>query len=81
MIDMTQKVREFFSKVFSELCPDCGRVMMVMSAEEEEFKHGYRYVKLCSKCGFRKLVSYNELLDVSKEFGLEDFVESNMMEG
>jgi len=80
-IDAIQRYKEFFDKVFKRLCPNCNGIMVITGTEKEEFKHGYRYVRLCSKCGLRKLVSYNELLDVSKEFGLEDLVESSMLEG
>ena len=80
-IDTIERYRKFFNRFFKELCPNCHGIMALTETKEEEFNRGYRYARFCGKCGFRKLVSYNELLDVSKEFGLEDFVESNMMEG
>ena len=80
-INTIKRYRKFFSRFFKELCPNCHRIMALTEVEKEEFECGYRYARFCSKCGFRRLISYNELLDVSKEFGLEDLVKSNMMEG
>jgi len=73
-IDIIQRYKEFFGKIFNQLCPNCNKVMVIMGAEKEEFERGYWYVRFCSKCGFRKLISHNELLEMSKEFGLEDLI-------
>ena len=73
--DIIQRYREFFSKVFKESCPNCDGVMVVVGTEKEEFECGYRYMRFCSKCGFRKLISYDELFKALKEFGLENLVE------
>ena len=73
--DTIQRYKKFFNKVFIGLCPNCNGVMTITGIEKEEFEHGYRYARFCDKCGLRKLISYSELFEASKEFGLEDLVE------
>ena len=75
-IEVIQKYKEFFNKIFKVRCPNCGGVAVVTGTEEEEFNRGYRYARFCSSCGFRRLILYTELLEASKEFGLEDFIET-----
>ena len=75
-VDTVQRYKEFFKKVFIELCPSCNGVMTIVEIEKEEFERGYRYAKFCDECGLRKLISYNELFETSKEFGLESLVKA-----
>ena len=75
-IEVIQKYREFFNKIFKVQCPNCGGVAVVTGTEKEELNRGYRFARFCSNCGLRILISYNKLLEASKEFGLEDFIET-----